>query len=201
MTTQQITSIVHTGRGRMPAFDATRIPDTDMSSLMRFLNASTLHTAHISDDAQDPAIEEMNRYRFTGYHKFQDQDGYPAVSPPWGTLNAIDLNTGKYLWTVPLGFYPELAAKGMKNTGTENYGGPIVTGGGLVIIGATVFDNKIRAFDSRTGHLLWDCSLPFAAAATPTTYMVDGKQYVVIASGGSKFKHTKDGFYIAFSLP
>lgn len=201
MTAQQIISIVHTGRGRMPPFDATRIPDADMSSLVRFLNASTISAIHVSESERDAAIDEMDRYRFTGYHKFQDQDGYPAVSPPWGTLNAIDLNTGKYLWTVPLGFYPELAAKGMGNTGTENYGGPIVTAGGLVIIGATVFDKKIRAFDSRTGHLLWDWTLPYAAAATPTTYMADGKQFVVIASGGSKFKHTKDAFYIAFSLP
>jgi quinoprotein glucose dehydrogenase len=144
----------------------------------------------------------MNRYHFTGYHKFHDQDGYPAVSPPWGTLNAIDMNTGKYLWTAPLGAYPELAAKGMKNTGTENYGGPIVTAGGLVVIGATVFDNMVRAYDSATGKLLWQFNLPYAAAATPTTYMVRGRQYIVFAAGGSKLTQgAPDGLYIAFALP
>ena len=101
-------------------------------------------------------------YSITGYTRFDDADGYPAVAPPWGTLNAIDLNTGKYLWKLPLGEYPELAAKGLKNTGTENYGGPIVTAGGLLIIAATDFDRKIRAFDSRTGELLWEAKLPFS---------------------------------------
>ena len=103
-------------------------------------------------------------YRFTGYNKFLDPDGYPAVAPPWGTLNAIDLNTGDYAWKIPLGEYPELAAQGMKNTGTENYGGPVVTAGGLVFIGATNFDRKFRAFDKTTGALLWETTLPFSAA-------------------------------------
>ena len=88
-----------------------------------------------------------SQYRFTGFRKFLDIDGYPAVAPPWGTLNAINMNTGEYAWKIPLGEYPELAAKGMKNTGSENYGGPIVTAGGLVFIAATLYDNKFRAFD------------------------------------------------------
>ncbi len=196
ITTQQLNNIVRTGRGRMPAFTAARISTADMKSLARFLGVSDP-----SPEQADPAIAEMDRYRFTGYHRFLDPDGYPAITPPWGTLSAIDLNTGKYLWQVPLGEYPELAAKGVPTTGTENYGGPIVTAGGLVVIGATVFDNKIRAFDSHTGKLLWQYQLPYAATATPTTYMVDGKQYIVIAAGGSKFKHVDDGFYIAFALP
>ncbi len=99
------------------------------------------------------------RYRFTGYHKFRDPDGYPAAAPPWGTLNAINLNTGEYAWKVPLGEYPELAAQGMKDTGTENYGGPIVTAGGLVFIAATNYDRKFRAFDKSTGALLWETTL------------------------------------------
>src|SRR6185369_14718151 len=77
------------------------------------------------------------KYRFTGYHKFLDPDGYPAIAPPWGTLSAINLNTGEYAWKIPLGEYPELAANGIQETGSENYGGPIVTAGGLVFIGAT----------------------------------------------------------------
>ena len=123
------------------------------------------------------------KYRFTGYHKFLDPDGYPAVAPPWGTLNAIDLNTGEYAWKIPLGSeYPALGG----NTGTENYGGPIVTAGGLVFIGATNFDRKFRAFDKKTGELLWETTLPFAGNATPVTYEVGGKQYVVIYATGGK---------------
>jgi quinoprotein glucose dehydrogenase len=142
------------------------------------------------------------KYRFTGYHKFLDPDGYPAVAPPWGTLNAINLNTGAYAWTVPLGEYPELAAKGMTNTGSENYGGPIVTAGGLLFIGATSFDKKFRAFDKDTGALLWETTLPFAGNATPVTYQIAGRQFVVIAAGGGKAPKSPSGAtYVAFALP
>lgn len=141
-------------------------------------------------------------YQITGSNDFLDPDGYPAVAPPWGTLNAIDLNTGKYLWKIPFGEYPELVAKGMASTGSENYGGPIVTAGDLLFIGATVYDKKFRAFDSRTGQLLWQTTLPFAGVATPATYMIDGKQYVVIAAGGGKdLKAPSGSVYVAFSLP
>ncbi len=124
-------------------------------------------------------------YRFTGYRKFLDPDGYPAVTPPWGTLNAIDLNTGRYLWKIPLGEYPELADK---STGSENYGGPILTASGLLFIGATLYDKKIRAFDSRTGGLLWQDTLPFAGNATPITYMAKGRQYVLIQTDNARDK-------------
>jgi quinoprotein glucose dehydrogenase len=141
-------------------------------------------------------------YTFTGYNKFLDPDGYPAVAPPWGTLNAIDLNTGKFLWKIPLGEYPALAEQGLTNTGSENYGGPIVTAGGVIFIGATVYDRKFRAFDADTGKLLWETTLPFAGIATPATYSIDGKQYVVIAaSGGRDPKSPVGGSYIAFALP
>ena len=145
---------------------------------------------------------QPSKYRFTGYRKFLDPEGYPAVAPPWGTLNAINLNTGEYLWRIPLGEYPELAAQGLKHTGTENYGGPIVTAGGLVFIGATNFDKKFRAFDKSTGQLLWEATLPFAGNATPATYAVDGHQFVVIAAGGGKdAKSPSGGVYVAFALP
>ena len=143
------------------------------------------------------------RYRFAGFHKWLDPDGFPAVAPPWGTLNAINLNTGNYAWKVPLGEYPELAAAGIKGTGTENYGGPIVTAGGLVFIGATNFDRKFRAFDKRSGRLLWETTLPMAGNSTPITYEVAGKQYVVIYATGGKGRRDdpSGGIYVAFALP
>ena len=196
LTSRQIVDLVHTGKGRMPAFTPASISGPDMSELMRFL--------HAGDELEgvEPAdVAEMNRYHFTGYLNFRDKDGFPAVAPPWGTLNAIDLNTGKYLWKVPLGSYPN-AGKAMEHSGSENYGGPVVTAGGLVIIGATVFDSKVHIFDSRTGDLLWEQKAPYPCVATPTTYMTAGKQFIVIACGGSRFTHgSPRGLYVAFALP
>jgi len=153
--------------------------------------------------SSDPNDARNMPYRFTGYKRFYDPDGYPAVAPPWGTLNAINLNTGEYVWKIPLGEYPALAAQGMKNTGSENYGGPIVTAGGLVFIAATNFDKKIRAFDKDTGKLLWEATLPYSGNATPVTYMVNGRQYVVIAATGAKGFPADGtrGVYVAFALP
>ena len=190
----QITSIVHNGRGRMPGFPHIRGPD--LNALIDYLNDDP-------GNRQEVTSGQVSRspYRFTGYRKWQDEDGYPAVAPPWGTLNAIDLNTGDYVWRVPLGEYPELAARGMI-TGTENYGGPVVTASGLLFIGATIFDRKIRAFDSRTGALLWQHLLPYGGTATPITYMAVGKQYIVIATSGSRNpKGPQGSAYVAFALP
>lgn len=196
LNTHQIAALVHSGKGRMPPFPPSRLNDEDLASLLHYLGATDLITA-ASDDAEAPTP-----YNFTGYRKFYDPDGYPASKPPWGTLNAIDLNTGKYLWKIPFGEYPELVAASQPHTGSENYGGPVITAGGLVFIGATAFDHKLRAFDSHTGRLLWETVLPIAALATPATYMLNGKQYVVIAAGGGKDpKVPKAGFYIAFALP
>ena len=150
----------------------------------------------------EPGPHEV-KYRFTGYRKFLDPDGYPAVQPPWGTLTAIDLNTGDHAWQIPLGEYPELAEKGVPTTGTENYGGPIVTAGGLVFIAATNFDRKFRAFDKRTGALLWETTLPFSGNATPATYEVGGRQFIAVAAGGGKGRkgEPSGGVYVAFALP
>ena len=210
LTDQQILANIHNGKGRMPAFP--KLSDADTTALLRFLNKSSAPMVLASAPAGASSKQEVEsgmtpaegepKYRFTGYRKFQDPDGYPAVVPPWGTLNAIDLNTGKYLWKIPLGEYPALAAKGMKNTGSENYGGPIVTAGGIVVIGATIFDSKMRAFDSKTGELLWVGDLPFAGNATPATYMVDGRQYIVIAASGQRnAKGPHGAAYVAFALP
>ncbi len=193
-TAAQTIDVIHKGKGLMPPFPDVKGPD--LAALLRFLEVSDEMTS------QKPDARDGEDYIFTGYRKFLDPDGYPAITPPWGTLNAIDLATGKFLWKIPLGEYPELAKKGIRNTGSEMYGGPIATAGGVVFIGATVYDRKFHAFDSRTGKLLWETELPFAGIATPATYMVDGRQYVVIASsGGRDPKSPVGGAYIAFALP
>ncbi|MGH9697112.1 MAG: PQQ-binding-like beta-propeller repeat protein, partial [Bryobacteraceae bacterium] len=127
--------------------------------------------------------------------------GYPAVAPPWGTLNAINLNTRQYVWKEPFGEFPKLAAKGMRNTGSENYGGSVVTAGGLLFIGATDHDRKFHAFDKATGKLLWEATLPASGTATPAVYEVNGREYVVIAAGGGKSGEKSGGSYVAFALP
>jgi quinoprotein glucose dehydrogenase len=191
----QIAMTIKNGKGRMPGFP--NLTDDQMLALVGYLMSGESKET----DSPSPPSPAM-RYRQTGYKKFLDPEGYPAVAPPWGTLNAIDLNTGEYVWKVALGVYPELAAKGFTSTGTENYGGPIVTGGGLVFIGATNFDKKFRAFDKSTGQLLWEMALPYAGNATSATYEVNGRQFVVIAAGGGKDpKSPSGGVYVAFALP
>src|ERR1019366_3082878 len=138
-------------------------------------------------------------YQSTGYHKFLSKAGYPAITPPWGTLNAFNLSTGRIEWKIPLGEYPELKEKGIPTTGTENYGGPAVTAGGLVFIAATK-DEKIRAFNKRNGQLLWEADLPASGFATPSVYNVNGKEFLVIACGGGKLKTKSGDAYIAFAL-
>ncbi|MEP6757330.1 MAG: PQQ-binding-like beta-propeller repeat protein, partial [Chthonomonadales bacterium] len=152
-----------------------------------------------------PYIAKLKRnsgggYDFMGYTYFTDQFGYPAIKPPWGLLNALDLSSGEYLWQVPNGEYPELKAKGVPPTGSETFGGTIVTAGGLVFIGGCK-DEKFHCFDKATGKLLWEFQLPAGAYSNPSTYMVNGKQFVVVASGGGGKMRTKSGdTYIAFAV-
>jgi quinoprotein glucose dehydrogenase len=153
-----------------------------------------------------PEKEPHSRYTFSGYHKFYDPDGYPATAAPWGTLNAIDLNTGKYVWRIPFGEYPELVAKGIANTGSESYGASVATASGLLLIAATDFDRKFRAFDSRTGKLIWETVLPYAGNSTPLTYMAGGRQYVVIGTSGARDSHgsthgPRGAAFVAYALP
>ncbi|HET7220566.1 MAG TPA: PQQ-binding-like beta-propeller repeat protein [Vicinamibacterales bacterium] len=194
-TRAEMTATIRNGAGRMPGFPA--LADGDVAAIVEYLVSGSNQAA--TGAAAAPRLD----YRFTGYRKFLDPDGYPAVAPPWGTLSAINLNTGEFAWQIPLGEYPELAAHGLKNTGSENYGGPIVTAGGLVFIGATNFDKKLRAFDKLTGQLLWETTLPFSGNGTPATYEVNGRQYVAIAAGGGKGGRgsTSGGVYVAFALP
>jgi quinoprotein glucose dehydrogenase len=201
MTPEQMVEVIHNGRGRMPAFP--EITNTRLEALLNYVRTGRdADAGSANTDRQEPGMEGyLDKYRFTGYRKFLDPEGYPAIVPPWGTLNAIDLNTGKYLWKIPFGEYPELVAKGIKNTGSENYGGPVVTASGLIIIGATIYDHKIHAYDSSTGNLLWEHELPYAGNATPATYMIDGKQYIVIGTSNGKNRTGPQGVaYVVFAL-
>jgi quinoprotein glucose dehydrogenase len=202
-TATELTTIVRQGTGRMPGHPA--MPPETVTSLVEYLLTGK---STVPDDLPEVLPPTFLKYRFTGYKKFLDSERFPAIAPPWGTLNAINLNTGEYAWTIPLGEYPELAAKGIKDTGSENYGGPVVTAGGLVFIGATNFDNRFRAFDKSTGKLLWEATMPFSGNGTPAVYEVDGRQFVVVPAGGGKGRGQfsdkpppSGGTYVAFALP
>lgn len=206
----QVGDIILGGKGRMPGFP--QIAAGGREALMDFLfGVQTSRDPFAAYRNLPPAMlaefrtlggNQQAPYQFTGYEKFQDPDGYPAAVPPWGTLNAVDLNTGDLLWKVPLGQYPELAAAGLSDTGSENYGGPLLTASRLLFIGATIFDRKFRAFDAANGHLLWEAILPYAGNATPITYAVEGRQYVVIATSGARdTKGPQGSAYVAFALP
>lgn len=194
-TREQIATIIREGTGRMPAFGSA-LDNGAVSDIVNYL--ATGKDASVGTVGRTPY---SLRYRTAYFDIFVDHEGYPGIKPPWGTLNAIDLETGAFRWSIPFGEYPKLAAQGLKNTGTDNYGGAIVTENGLLLIGATTYDNKFRAFDKRTGRLLWEATLPAAGNATPATYVVNGRQYIVIACGGGKNGAPSGGTYVAFALP
>ncbi len=173
----------------------------DPTTGLLYVNSNNLpFVIKLAKSAGD-TTDHYGPYRHTGYVQFRDAEGYPGIKPPWGLLNAIDLNTGEFAWRVPLGEYPQLTARGVPRTGTESIGGTIVTAGGLVFVAATK-DERIHAFDKQTGKLLWEHPLPAGGYATPSTYMVDGRQYVVIAAGGAGKMETKAGdAFVAFALP
>jgi quinoprotein glucose dehydrogenase len=190
----QIVNTIQTGTGRMPAF-ATALGDSGVAELVEYLVSGKQPTSTPRD------IPTFLKYRNKSFDIFLDHEGYPAIKPPWGTLTAIDLNSGATRWAMPFGEYPKLAAQGLRNTGSDNYGGAIVTRNGLLIIAATTYDNKIRAFDKSNGKLLWEAKLPAASNTTPATYMVNGRQYIVVACGGGKNGAPSGGTYVAFALP
>ncbi|HYT75593.1 MAG TPA: pyrroloquinoline quinone-dependent dehydrogenase [Vicinamibacterales bacterium] len=194
-TREQLGDIIRHGTGRMPGF-----PDfgaKNVTDLVDFLITGV-------DRGKDPnLLKEPTyvKYRSDGETLWRDPDGYPPLTPPWGTLNAIDLNAGTIRWKIPFGEFPELAAKGLRNTGSDNYGGPVVTASGLLFIGATNFDRKFHAYDKLTGTLLWETTLPAAGNATPAIYSLNGREYVVIVCGGGKNGAPSGSSIVAFSLP
>lgn len=193
---KEIGRLITTGKGMMPGFAA--ISATQKQAIIDFLyNEEKTEASSVS--AGTKTAVTGNPYKFDGYNKFLDNNGYPAINPPWGTLTAIDLNTGKHLWQKPLGELKELTARGIPPTGTENYGGPVVTSGGLLFIAATK-DGMFRAFDKKNGEILWETDLPAAGYATPSTYEVNGKQYIAIACGGGKLGTKKGDSYVAYAL-
>jgi len=191
----EIVAQIREGNGLMPAF-ASVLRRGEIEAIVDYLE-----TGIDASKAKIGSTPFDLPYRLSVIDIFQDHEGYPGNMTPWGTLNAIDLNEGTIRWSIPFGVYPELAAQGMTNTGTDNYGGGIVTQNGLFIIAATTYDETIRAFNKLTGEVLWEAPLPASGNATPSTYMVDGKQYIVIAAGGGKNGAPSGGTYVAFALP
>jgi len=207
LTRDQAYEVITAGRAVMPSWGF--LSEKQRRAVVAYLFGDTEKPVERSQPAAPSwvtwmpdrvAAAQPPPYTHTGYNRWLDPDGYPAVKPPWGTLNAINLNTGEYLWRTTLGEYPELLAQGLPPTGTENYGGPLVTAGGVLFIGASR-DEYFRAFDTKTGRELWRHRLPAGGYATPATYEVDGRQYVVIACGGGKMGTQSGDAYVAFALP
>jgi len=193
----QFISFINVGRRMMPAFQY--LPEIDKEAIASYvLNLKNEQSRKY--ESKLTAIDSFRAlpYEISGYNKFYAKSGIPGLAPPWGVINAIDLNTGEYVWKQPFGENQWQGAPA--NTGCENYGGPVVTKGGLLIVGATK-DGMFRAYNKRTGKLLWQTKLPAAAFSTPATYEANGKQYVVIACGGGKLGTKSGDSYVAFALP
>jgi len=186
------------GGNRMPGF-AAAMEAVALDALTRYVRIGE----DVRLDRSAARAQPFNmRFRNDGWPQLRDDGGYPGSAPPWGTLTAIDLTSGQHVWRIPFGEYPALAAQGQRSTGSENYGGPVVTAGGLVFIGATVLDRKFRAFDKATGALLWETTLPAAGLGTPAVYDANGRQFVVTPAGGPRNAGENRGAsYVAFALP
>jgi quinoprotein glucose dehydrogenase len=201
MRPSDVQGILENGRGMMPSFH--RLSNIDKNAIVDFLFVLKSEETYKQDSSYRAATKKPVplRYALKGYIQLLDEQGYPGVKPPWGTLNAVNLNTGELVWKRPLGVFPALAKKGLPSTGTQLLGGGAVTAGGLIFIGASQ-DEKFRAIDKATGETLWEYQLPAGGYATPAVYEIDGKQYIVIAAGGGGRQKTKPGdYYIAFALP
>ena len=203
-TRAEIEKITRQGAGRMPSYAT--MPEARRNLILEYVLSEGKPLTATREESGTPtratagADDQGPAYAFGGFRRWLDNEGYPAIKPPWGTLNAVDLNTGEIKWKVVLGEYPELTARGIPPTGTENYGGPLVTAGGIIFIGATA-DETFRAFDKETGEIIWTAKLPFGGNASPSTYMVNGQQFVVISAGGGKSGRPRGGALVAFALP
>ena len=202
-TRAEIEQVTRMGGGRMPPYST--MPEARREAILDYIlneKATPPPTTPKEPAVPEtkPSSDQPMEYAFGGFRRWLDPEGYPAIKPPWGTLNAVDLNTGEIKWKVVLGEYPELTARGISPTGTENYGGPLVTAGGLIFIGATA-DETFRVFDKDTGKVLWETKLPFSGNATPSTYSVNGRQFIVISAGGGKSGRPKGGSLVVFALP
>ncbi|HEY4111570.1 c-type cytochrome, partial [Puia sp.] len=198
-TPEQFVTLISGGRRMMPAFK--QLSDDEKKALAAYVldQGAELGKRFVNRSAKPADPYFTLPYTATGYNKFLTKEGYPAVAPPWGTLTAIDVNAGRIVWKDTLGDYPEFKAKGI-HTGTENYGGAVVTAGGVLFIAATS-DARMHVYNKRTGQLLWEGDLPVAGFATPSVYSVGGREYVVIACGGGKLHKKSGDSYVAFALP
>ena len=196
-TPDSLDGLIRYGKGMMPGFP---FLNPDEAGQIRDFLLGLEDRSRVADTTIARARRMALPYVSRGFYRLLDPEGYPAIQPPWGTLSALDLNTGEMLWQVPLGEFPELTAQGVPRTGTENYGGPILTAGQLIFIGATK-DEQFRAFDQESGAELWKYALPAGGYATPATYAVDGRQFVVIACGGDKMGTKSGDSFVAFALP
>ncbi|MCB9280442.1 MAG: PQQ-binding-like beta-propeller repeat protein [Lewinellaceae bacterium] len=191
------TTLVRSGVRMMPAFP--QLDDKELAAIAAFVLDDKAAQTKKFEGPKEPSNPYWKMpYGTTGYNKFLTKEGYPGIKPPWGTLSAVNLNTGKIEWKTTLGSYPEFEAKGIR-TGSENYGGPVVTAGGLVFIAATR-DAKFRAFNKHTGQLLFETDLPAAGFATPAVYELNGKQYIVIACGGGKLGVRSGDAFVALGI-
>jgi quinoprotein glucose dehydrogenase len=194
LSKKEIMNTINKGKGLMPAF--TQFDEKDLDKLATFLLEGKPQ-----EGEEELPPSGLDRYALQGYRIFTDQEGFPGSQPPWGLLTAVDMNDLTIKWEVPLGYYPELKARNIPDTGTMTYGGCVATAGDLVFIGGTA-DELFRAFDANTGEELWQYQLPAGGYAVPSVYEVDGKQYVVIAAGGGNRMGTPSGdTFIAFALP
>ena len=193
ISADQLHQLLKKGRGMMPAFN--HLSENERQAIVAFVIGKNDTASVVSSDPP----RRTSPYVHTGYNRWYDPKGFPVNNPPWGTLTAINLHTGEHLWQIPLGEIPALIEKGISPTGTDNYGGPLVTASGLIFIAATP-DKKLRAIDKHTGKLLWEAMLPASGFASPSTYAVNGRQYVVIACGGGKLRSPSGDKYVAFAL-